>query len=426
MRLIEIDKNRFQYFSETKKPFKSPAIITFAKNRIITGEEASNNRFLFSTTTYSNFFNKLTKKPLLRKIAQADNHCDLAYLYLNNTIDSSDYDKEAFVAVPTEYDNSEISMLKSILKATKIIPTDFIDSTVLSLCTYKLHDENIYLKIFWDHLAIHTVKCSNVIEVTQKKTISNMGLSTIFYNIAKVIVKEFISQKRFNPLLHAESEQSLLSAMPQLISQSFHQDVLDIKLPLEKESVQLSLSSNIVRIVINNYFDGINLDEYKKQKLFFSDSFSIFAPKLYGSNESNLISSDACYIGLKEKLDFFSNKTDSSNLYRKLETSVPVFNGHENKNPATHSKSHILFNDRAYEINSSPLILQSITNKKTSSHPSKKASIILNNEKIKLTPNLENISVNGKLIYTETIITSGDTITMANTRDTLKVIEVIR
>ena len=193
---------------------RSPGIAVLDKEDLHLGEEAVKKAYLNPRATYNRYWHKMNQDALPTANSRFRHHADLVYTHLLKIHEQAGTPSELFFAVPGSYSAEQLSMLLGIASACPFNAVGLVDVAVASAAAMAVAGEYQHIDIHLHQMVITRVQISDSISRTAVASVAELGLNKIYSSTAGLIADMFIQQSRFDPLHHAETEQSLYDQLP--------------------------------------------------------------------------------------------------------------------------------------------------------------------------------------------------------------------
>ncbi len=389
----------------------SPAIAVSRENLVVTGLQAASEQYQIPQFTYSRFWKNLNQKKLPNRNSQIRHNADLAYAHLKDIVKRVGRMDKVVVAVPSEYGESELSLLAGIFEALKIKISAIVDSNVASLSSWAPEGQYHVLKIYPHHVTVCKLKIKSEVILEDVEVIESIGWHTFRQKLADYTADLFLRQTRFYPFHEAESEKMLNDQVPKFMQQSSISSTFEASIVHDGVPYTARLSSSEITELLREPMETIyrTIDDNHRRILVSERLASV-----PGINrifvDYSVLKGSACESGIAQNAEEILESASSLYLIERLPiTHSPIINKNAEKNSNKNEVTHILSENQAFSLKNKPLKLRSTsTNENNETFGS--AEVLLLDGLATLKPNRQKVSLNNEILTSIRTLKIGDSI----------------
>lgn len=218
MRVV-VDLNDICIFAETdSQQVHSPgyALLQPGQDPVL-GDKALQQSRLAPGITANRFWRDLSLNPVGVAHPQVRHQADLVWHHVKQINALLPLDQALFLC-PSHYTEEQLGLLSGILKAQEIVPAALVKR---ALTVGNLHPQaDCYLELQLHQMLLTSLQSEDGELVAENtRALQGDGLVGAFDLMLKAIQQRFIKETRFDPLHHANTEQQLVDALPELLNQ---------------------------------------------------------------------------------------------------------------------------------------------------------------------------------------------------------------
>jgi hypothetical protein len=237
---------------------RSPGVAVLDKDDLHLGEAAVKLAYLNPRSTYNRYWYKLSEDALPITTRRLRHHADLVYSHLLKLHEQAGAPAELLFAVPGSYSEDQLSMLLGIAAACPFNAVGLIDVAVAGGASIGVRGEYQHIDIHLHQTVITRLRVEEMVTRTGVETIAEYGLHKIYSAVSDLVADLFIQQSRFDPLHHAETEQSLYDQLPDCLLTLASQREITLEITHRGTTHQAKLSRDALLQKLQPLFDNIN------------------------------------------------------------------------------------------------------------------------------------------------------------------------
>jgi len=438
--IIELNDSEIRIANGADIILRHPGYAVLKADSIETGADAVRLARSNPRATYNRYWSQLSQDSLIVPSHLARHNADLAYAQLLTMHDQAGQPEEILFAVPGSFSKEQLSLLLGIVEACPFTAVGLVDAA--TACTAAVAEVGNYshLDIHLHYAVITHLDVTDKVSRKSVRIIDNNGLADIYDTCASFLSDMFIDQSRFDPLRHAETEQSLYDQIPRCLGTIKTGDEVTLEIQFRDKRYQARVFKEPLLERLTKHYEKI----YREISGTTANLVSDRLDKLPGFTDRipNAISIDegAVFQGCNINLQNIRSAGPSLSFITSLPTtksarelvaqpasnpSAPVIP--PSSRPAANSPvTHVLINNRAYPLNQDPLYLSAAGYASTTLDDNIHCSASLTrNDGAELKPEGElTIFINGARINGETGVNPGDKISFAGSDTVIRFIEV--
>ena len=389
----------------------SPAIAVSRENGVITGLQAASEQYQIPQFTYNRFWKDLNQKKLPNRNNHIRHNADLAYTHLKDIIKRIGPMDEVVVAVPSEYGESELSLLAGIFEALKIRISAVVDSNVASLSSWAPEGQYQVLKIYPHHVTICKLKVNSEVILEDVEVIESIGWHTFQQKLADYTANLFLQQTRFYPFHEATSEKILNDQIPKFMRQSVISNTFEASIVHDGVPYTARLNSSEIVALLQEPIEALYREiDNNRRHILISERLA----SIPGLNRLmvgySILKNSTCESGISQNVGKIIDSTDTLYLIERLPIARSPITNKDLENHSTKSEvTHILFENQAFSLKNKPLKLQSTPTDKTRGS-NESAEVLLLDGLATLKPNSMKVSLNNEFLTSNRTLEIGDSI----------------
>jgi len=245
--LIELTDHNICVRSQHELLARSPGFANIVGLAPVFGETARSQARQHPRHSFNQFWSQLSLDPLTIKNKHFRHTADLAYGHLDTLTRPLNLEHGAVIAVPSNYNRSQLSVLLGVVKQCAFSAVGLVDLALLQAAGTVANESSANECIIID-LQLHQAVLTSFRQVDghllkeQVVQIPFAGLLALQDAWVNMICDEFISQSRFDPQRDAESEQFIANQLSRLLStsQNTNEQILEINLKGTVHQVHLT------------------------------------------------------------------------------------------------------------------------------------------------------------------------------------------
>ncbi len=218
----------------------TPGYAIITPETVLLGDEARQQARIHPLQTNNQFWHQLNLDPLPVDNNHVRHNADLAYNQLSEIHQRNDFDEVVF-AVPGHVNNEQLSLLLGIAQECQFTTVAIVDSAVAAVAPYAPKGRYIHLDTQLHQSVATLIQVDEEVSQQSVDVIPGIGLLAFYDNWAKLISDNFIRQTRFDPLHGAATEQQLYNQLPLWTEQGRNNG--DTTLHLGDKSIKLPPSA---------------------------------------------------------------------------------------------------------------------------------------------------------------------------------------
>ncbi len=221
----------------------SPGYALLDEHQLLTGEEASQKVRLLPRWTNNRFWSQLNTQPLPNRTGQVRHHADLAFAHLEALwLPIKQEVNQVIFCVPGYYSAENLGLLLGMAKECGLPVTGVVDQSLVAASNLPLAPTVLHLDIQLHHITLTRLSNQDLLVRKSTKTVTEIGLATLWERWANIIASQFIQATRFDPMHDASSEQQMFDQLPDWIGKLDPRGMNRFELNLEtgKQSINVS------------------------------------------------------------------------------------------------------------------------------------------------------------------------------------------
>ncbi len=435
--IIEINDSEIRASSNGEIISRNPGYAVLKNDRIETGVNAWKISRTNPRETTNKFWSQLNQDSLIVPSRLARHNADLAYSQLMAIHNETGQPEEVIFSIPGSYNREHLSMLLGIAEACPFKTVGLVDSAIASTSAIADTGEYLHLDIHLHYTILTTIEVTDSVYRKTVKLVDNVGISEIYDSCAEYFSDLFIDQTRFDPLHHAETEQTLYNLIPETLTHMEHDRDNNLDIHFQGKHFQAKLSAETLLKKLQHHYEKIYREISGQYTCLISDRLNILPGFSRQLENHVVIEEDTVFKGCVTNFDNIVSSDEGISLVTVLPvTSTPsiIANpaiGSPTKKTTEHTTpasqpSHILVKHKAYALENTPIFISADGNLSHNKSTSTDCSLHINSDGVKLkSENNISIYLNGEAISTESRVNVGDEISFSGTDITLKCIEVL-
>lgn len=431
--IIELNDSEIRLAMGTDIILRQPGYAVLKPDNILTGEYAYRIARSNPRATYNRYWSQLNQDVLAIPTHLARHNADLAYAQLLAIYELAGKPQEVLFAVPGSYSREQLALLLGIVQASPFTAVGLVDTATACISATADTGNYSYLDIHLHYAIITTLEVTDKVTRTSVRTINETGMAQIYDSCISFIADVFIDQSRFDPLHHAETEQSLYDQLPQCLRtmQTTAEVVLEVS--FQNKRYQAKFFSASLLKQLKKHYEPIYRELAAHTTSLIGDRLHAL-PGFTESLDNTVVLDEQCvFQGCNYNLMHIRNTGPSLNFITSLPaSSTPVISAGKTipagkRVPISSYATHVLINNRAWPLSHSRLFVSangqvSIRQDGNSSH----CSVRLGETGAELRPESDlPVFLNGNRISEVATTVSGDTINLAGSVTIIRLIEVV-
>lgn len=228
--IIELNDCEIRVADGARIILRSPGVVVLDREAVHVGEEAVKKAYLNPRATYNRYWHKLNQDALPVTTRRFRHHADLVYTHLLKLHEQAGAPEEFLFAVPGSYSGEQLAMLLGIAGACPFAAVGLVDAAVAATAAAAAAGEYQHLELHLHQTVITRLNVTDHVSRVAVETVAEHGLDKIYATAAGLIADVFIQQSRFDPLHHAETEQSLYDQLPALLRTLHHDREMQLEI----------------------------------------------------------------------------------------------------------------------------------------------------------------------------------------------------
>ncbi|MEX2353473.1 MAG: hypothetical protein WD709_04745 [Gammaproteobacteria bacterium] len=436
--IIELNDSEIRVASGNDIILRHPGYAVLKGDTIETGPEAVKSARSNPRSTYNRYWSQLSQDSLIVPSHIARHHADLAYAQLLALHEQAGQPDEILFAVPGSYSKEQLSLLLGIVESCPFTAVGLVDAA--TACTAAIADTGNYshLDLHLHYAVITTLEVTDQVSRKSVRIIDNNGLVDIYDTCAGYLSDLFIDQSRFDPLHHAETEQSLYDQLPHCLNTMNSANEVTLEIQYRDKRYQARIFREPLLEKLKQHYEKIYREIAGTTTSLVSDRLNAlpgFTQQI--GNVVNVAETDVfqgCNINLANirsagpSLSFITSlpATKPSGAVGAKNAKTPVA-GKDSPESSQHGRiTHALVNHRAYALGSEPLYLSASGEVTDTGNDNAHCTASLdrhNGARLKPISDLT-VFVNGVRVNAATEVAPGDTVSFAGSDTVIRFIEV--
>jgi len=433
--IIELNDSDIRTAHDAEIISRDPGYAVIKPGRIETGIDAWSVARIKPRETSNKYWSQLNQDPLIISSPLARHNADLAYNQLITIYEHAGKPDEILFSVPGSFNRDQLATLLGIVEACPFTAIGIVDTAIASTAAVAETGQYNHLDIFLHYAIVSTIDVTDQVSRKSVRVIDNVGIAEIYDTCAEYFSDLLIDQSRFDPLHHAETEQTLYNQIPGCLSTLSTTDETNLEIEFKDKRYQAKVSTAALVEKLRIHYEKIYKEINDTTINLISDRLHILPGFSIQLQNSILIDETSVFRGCNLNID----KIRSNGVALSFITSLPATNTPtkptEMRKPLIEKlvqeiniakpPSHILIDNKAYVINGNPAYLSENGNIKNFKNDETQLSIVIKNGNAHIrAENDIKIFINNKMTL-DGHINIGDTIKIENSKLTVKCIEVI-
>ena len=223
----------------------------------------------------SDYWSQLSTAPLSAHFGSARHTADLVYEHLKSLIPNPAHLHDLCIIAPSNMNQTQLELLLGILSALNIKPSAVVDRALLAHAKQSAPGVNLSLQ--WRQLVVTEFEqVDQRLCVLKTTAIPGLGYLDLLEDCLEHFADACVAQTRFDPRRSAASEQTLLSAIPDLLAPQTD----DNELSVEVESYTFKVPRDALKSVGQRVLDAVNTDG---KSISIDASLSVFPGMVFDS-----------------------------------------------------------------------------------------------------------------------------------------------
>ncbi|MGK0297114.1 MAG: hypothetical protein ACI9XC_000715 [Gammaproteobacteria bacterium] len=434
--IIELNDSEIRTASDAEIISRDPGYAVLTTDQIKTGIDAWCVARTTPRETSNKFWSQLNQDPLINSSHLARHNADLAYNQLIAICEHAGNPEEILFAVPGSFNRDHLAMLLGIVEACPFSAIGLVDTAIASTSAFANVGHYNHLDIHLHYAIVTSVDVTDQVSRKSVKVIDNVGIAEIFDTAAEYFSDLFIDQSRFDPLHHAETEQTLYNQIPQCLStlKSTNETSLEIEFKGKRYQAKVSTEALLERLI--KHYEKIYRELSETRINLISDRLDILPGFSGALKNSQIIDEASVFTGCMINFDNIQSNDSALSLITSLpatnaptrptELREPMMDNSHHEMVQTKLPTHLLVDSQAFNLKNQPIYVSASGNIYISQDDSALFSIVLNSSSARIsTVGDTTIYVNGNPVKGEEYINTGDCISIAGSEQIMNLIEVI-
>jgi hypothetical protein len=215
-RVIELNDAGIVLADDGRIVATSPGYALLEDGSPVLGERARAVSRIHPARINCEFWSELSTRPLLRPVAGARSHADLAYLHLRELAAGQPPSADCTLLVPAEMGLNELGLLRAIAQAAGLGRARIIDTAVAAARAIPVSGKLLYVDVELHRATLTELRAGTDIERGRVLAVPGAGQLAFLQRWLETIARDMVFATRFDPLQQGATEQALLDAIPGL------------------------------------------------------------------------------------------------------------------------------------------------------------------------------------------------------------------
>ena len=357
MHIIELNDRNVRLRSRDDILVQSPGFANIADKKPVFGNDARKVARLHPRQTYTQFWSQLSLDPLVNSSSHFRHQADLAFAHLNDIFNAvagqKDLRDEVIIAVPSNYNRNQLSILLGLVKSCELEATGLVDLPLLIAGNSAGNDMTVYLDIQL-HQSVLTTFTVTGGKVARNKVVQIPGTGLIALHDAWVnmVTDEFIKQSRFDPQHNAETEQYVYNQLEDWIGKVLKDNEILMEINNKGSVYQARVNRGHFEQRTRNIFGRIKTE----LESLAGGSYSLHLPEEQSTlpglglylNNLNAVDESLLLENCLKHLDHIKGEPGSLSFITSLPASGKIKSAPTIKDASI--PSHVLVNNKAYAL----------------------------------------------------------------------------
>lgn len=434
--IIELNDSEIRVSRDTEITLRTPGYAVINPDSVILGEEAMQLARLNPREASNRFWLNLNQDALGIRSSKARHHADLAYRQLLMIHELAGKPDEFIFCVPGSLSDEQLSLLLGIVEACPFSAAGLVDTAVAGTAATAGRGDYVHIDIHL-HQTVLTFLSVADDEVSRQRVqiVDESGLTDIYDTCAGIIADQFIQQSRFDPLHHAETEQSLYNQIPACLTTLQHHSEASLEVHYDRSRHQIRVSRDSLLQALEKHYARILDAVGDRHAVLLGDRLGPlpgFRDRVHGAS---LLPPDSVFLGIRQNRDrIYRPEPPLSFVTRLPATSEPNITPPSASAADTVPKTmeqpgnvtHILIRDRAVPLSEETVYLSANGAIDHHKHDNSHCSITRSGRETLVRQEGElSLYINGHRINGGDSVVSGDTLGFAGSDTTYRFIHVL-
>ncbi len=352
--------------------YREPGFALLEDDQLITGSAAYAAARLKPRRIHNEYWSKLQTQPLSDLRFQHLSAADLVSQQFEQVWrKAAEHGDRLVVAVPAYMDNASLGLLLGIIAEYKVPVVAMVDAAVAATRRHYKNAIPVHVDLSLHSTMLTRMSQEGQAQVDRSAVVDESGMLALNDAWIRSIAAAFVKQSRFDPLHTAETEQLLQDKLPQWLAEASSGNAVELEIEYrgithkaELESLQVAeAAESVYQRIVSNLRALYRADETPAIQL---SSRAARMPGLADmlkarvGGEVYLLEPGATARGVLARCRDMQRGDSGVSLIRQLAwDQSPVVAESQESQSNGGTPSHVLFGDKAYMINSHPLILGS-------------------------------------------------------------------
>lgn len=432
--IIELNDSEIRASGDGKILTRDPGYAVLMADRIATGIDAWKIARSNPRETTNRYWSQLNQDSLIIPSRLARHNADLAFSQLVAIHKDAGRPDEVLFAVPGSYNREQLSLLLGIVEACPFTAIGLVDSAVASISAVASQGTCHHIDIHLHYAVITTLDVTEHVTRKVVKVIDDVGISEIYDTCASILSDLFIDQSRFDPLHHAETEQSLYNQIPALLHDLKLTDEASLEIAFRDKRYHARIPAERILEGLKKHYDRIYRELSGTDYCLISDRLDGLPGFSRQLKNGFTIGENSVFEGCQKNLEHIRSDGPALDFITSLPATVDANPGHtvdiiiDEAEPATgqgNTPTHVLVNNRAWPLEKTIYISANGEAGAVRKGNTQCSIQTRHNDLALITEGDLAVYLNGNRVNDTAIVSSGDTITIAGSETTIKCIEVL-
>ena len=243
--------------------FRSPGIVLSQADDFVFSDAAFAQLKRRPLDVRTDMLSQLATTPLSNTFGNARHTADLVYEHLKGLFESSDGVNNLCLITPGNLEQAQLELLLGILGSLNVNPSAVIDRALLAHPAELGSGLNLNLQ--WRQLVVSEVTVNaNLCQVEKITAVPGLGYLDLLELCLEECADACVDQTRFDPRRSAESEQTLLDALPGVLTSLKNRPEVSVELGTTSFKVsrsRLEKAGQKIASAINAKAGALSIDE---------------------------------------------------------------------------------------------------------------------------------------------------------------------
>lgn len=432
--IIELNDSEIRVASGNEITLRTPGYAVLKPDSVILGMEAMQLSHLNPREASSRFWLNLNQDALAIRSSKARHNADLAYRQLLMIHEQAGKPDEFIFSVPGSFSDEQLSLLLGIVEACPFSAAGLVDTAVAGAAAVAGSGDYVHIDIHLHQTVLTFLSVDEKVSRRQVQIVDDCGLTDIYDTCAAAIADLFIQQSRFDPLHHAETEQTLYDRIPGCLAALNERSEVSLEVQYDRNRHQIRVFRDPLLRELEKYYARILEAAGGNTAVLLGDRLGLL-PGLHDRiRDAELLVPESVFQGIYRNHEHIHTPEPPLSFVTSLPASsepsvVPV---EADTGPAAmenaavpENVTHILIRDRAVPLTGRPLYLSANGDIENNKHDNSHCSIIRTDESVVVRQDGElRLYINGHRINGACSVVPGDTLSFAGSDATYRFIHV--